>query len=88
VGTLSEVVGICCGRPQLTRLAAVAAGVVAVKRAVLAWAGQEQAGSVQLLPFISAHTQTWQRIQTGVKGMAGTHGGGGVGCKAAAVLVG
>lgn len=43
-----------------------AAGVLAVKRAVLAWAGQEQAGSVQLLPFISDNTKTWQRIQTGV----------------------
>jgi hypothetical protein len=43
----------------------VAAGVLALKRAVLAWAGQEQAGSVQLLPFITANTQTWQRIQTG-----------------------
>eukprot|EP00775_Hariotina_reticulata_P013360 gene13360-13488_t len=47
-------------------------GVLAVKRAVLAWAGQDQAGSVQLLPFIRDNTKTWQRIQTGPRRLAGT----------------
>lgn len=30
--------------------------ILAIKKAILAWAGQEQAGSVQLLPFINNGT--------------------------------
>jgi hypothetical protein len=42
--------------------AAVAAGILAVKRAVLTWAGNEQAGSVQLLSFLEANSQHWRRL--------------------------
>jgi bacterioferritin-associated ferredoxin len=34
-----------------------------VKRAVLTWAGNEQAGSVQLLSFLEANSQHWKRLQ-------------------------
>eukprot|EP00879_Flechtneria_rotunda_P029071 GHRR01031333.1.p1 GENE.GHRR01031333.1~~GHRR01031333.1.p1 ORF type:complete len:522 (+),score=163.88 GHRR01031333.1:1128-2693(+) len=37
-------------------------GVLVVKRAVLSWAGQEQAGSVQLLDFLAANTHSWKRL--------------------------
>lgn len=39
-----------------------AAGILAVKRAVLAWAGNEQAGSVQLLQFLEANTSSWRQL--------------------------
>jgi hypothetical protein len=35
--------------------------IVAVKKAILAWAGQEQAGSVQLLSFLVKGTSRWAR---------------------------
>ncbi|KAF8065916.1 RBM39 [Scenedesmus sp. PABB004] len=37
-------------------------GILAVKRAVLAWAGNEQAGSVQLLQFLEANTASWRQL--------------------------
>ncbi|WIA37496.1 hypothetical protein OEZ86_014410 [Tetradesmus obliquus] len=38
-------------------------GILAVKRAVLVWAGNEQAGSVQLMQFLEANTHNWRRLQ-------------------------
>jgi hypothetical protein len=43
-------------------VAAAAAGILAVKRAVLTWAGNEQAGSVQLLSFLETNSQHWRRL--------------------------
>jgi len=34
-----------------------------MKRAVLQWAGQEQAGSVQLMPFLEANCRTWTKLE-------------------------
>ena len=44
--------------------------VLCIKRAVLAWAGNEQAGSVQLLPFLEEHTHAWRQLSaaTGIVG--------------------
>jgi hypothetical protein len=33
-----------------------------MKRAVLQWAGQEQAGSVQLLPFLESNCRSWKSL--------------------------
>ena len=40
----------------------MSAGVVVMKKAVLAWAGQEQAGSVQLMPFLANNMETWREL--------------------------
>lgn len=42
--------------------AAATAGILAVKRAVLQWAGHEQAGSVQLMQFLEANTTNWRHL--------------------------
>jgi hypothetical protein len=33
-----------------------------MKRAVLQWAGQEQAGSVQLMPFLESNCRSWTKL--------------------------
>lgn len=37
-------------------------GLLCMKRAVLQWAGQEQAGSVQLLPFLESNCRSWSNL--------------------------
>ena len=49
-----------------------AAGLLCMKRAVLQWAGPEQAGSVQLLPFLESNCKAW----TNLAAAAGEQGGG------------
>jgi len=36
--------------------------IVAIKKAVLQWAGQEQAGSVQLLAFLEGNVSGWREL--------------------------
>ncbi len=36
--------------------------IVAIKKAVLQWAGQEQAGSVQLLAFLEGNVGRWREV--------------------------
>jgi hypothetical protein len=47
------------------------AGLLSMKRAVLQWAGQEQAGSVQLLPFLESNCRSWSNLAAaaGVPGL-------------------
>jgi hypothetical protein len=47
---------------KLTDAASMAAPTVAVKKAVLQWAGQEQAGSVQLLSFLEGNVAGWRAL--------------------------
>jgi hypothetical protein len=37
-------------------------GILTMKRAVISWAGQDQAGSVQLLPFLANNLVGWQEL--------------------------
>ena len=36
--------------------------IIAMKKAVLQWAGQEQAGSVQLLSFLEGNVSRWREL--------------------------
>jgi hypothetical protein len=50
--------------------------IVAMKKAVLQWAGQEQAGSVQLLSFLEGNVSRWRELLQDAGGRVGSRGCG------------